>query len=188
MPHNQDPPSSDWPPLSSAYQDQYGLIDPDVYAAADKLWSAAKIHLRRAQVDLEDGKTLMFRAVAQVTDMMRKRAEPIENLGGYLWVTFHRLMLEEVKKKGLHSKLDTEYAARFVPATRRSEDEIINIIQVKEIRERADEWLRQVLDLYLMGHTFEEIAGFTGERANGIRARFSRQMRKLAKEVRGEKE
>ena len=95
-------------------------------------------------------------------------------------------MLDEIERKGLHSTLNAEYAARLEPTTRRSEDEIINIIQVNEIRDRADEWLREVLDLYLMGHTFEEIARFKGDRANGIRSKFSKRMKRLAKELGGE--
>ena len=185
MPHVQ---SSAWPPLSSAYHDEFGPIDPDVYAAAGKIWSTAQIHLRRAQVDLEDGRTLMFKAVAQVTAAMSRRTERIENLGGYLWVTFLHLVLEEVKRKELHSKLEARYTARLEPTIRRSEDEIIKIIQVNEIRARADKWLREILELLLMGLTFEEIARLKGGRANRIRSKFSKRMKKLAKELGGENE
>ena len=187
MPHNPYPLSSAWPPLTSAYHDEYGRIDPDVYAAAGKLWPTAQNKLRRSQVDLEEGLILMFRAVAQVTQMIGKRSKEIENLGGYIWVTFSRLMVQEIETRTLHSELDAKYAARFAPTTSRSEDEIINIIQINEIRDRADEWLREVLEFYLLGHTFEEIADLMGGRANRIRSKFSKKMKKLAKQVRGEK-
>ncbi len=187
MPHNQDKHvDTVWPPLSSAYLDVYGPIDPGVYAAAGKLWHTAQIQLQRAGIHSEEGQTLMLRAVAQVTRAMGKRTEKVEKLEGYLWVTFRRMLVQKLEEIALHSKLDAEYAARFVPSIQRSEDEIIKIILMREIYDRADDWLRQVIEFLELGHTYEEIAEFMGGRANVIRSKFSKRIRKLANQIRAE--
>ena len=189
MPHSKDkPPSRVWPPLANGYLEEFGPIDPTLYEAAGRLWPAVEVHLRRAQIVPEDGQILMLKAVALVTRARCRRTEEISNIDGYLWRTFHRLLREELEKRALHSKLDAEFAARFAPALQRSEDEITKIILIQEIMERADEWLRQVIELLQMGHSYEEIAVFLGGRANAIRSRVSKQLKALAKQIGKERE
>jgi DNA-directed RNA polymerase specialized sigma24 family protein len=189
MPHNEDKsPSGVWPPLADGYVDEFGHIDPSVHEAAGRLWSTVEVHLRRAQIVPEDGQTLMLKAVALVTRARCQRTEEISNIDGYLWRTFYRLLLEELEKRALHSKLDAEFAARFAPASQRSEDEITKIILIREILERGDEWLRQVIELLQMGHSYEEIAVLLGGRANAIRSRVSKQLKALARQIGKERE
>lgn len=184
MPHNEDKSTFDlWPALASDYLDEFGPIDPIVHEAAGRLWPTVQAQLRRTQIPPEDGQTLMLKATALVTRARRQRAEEISNLDGYLWKTFHRLLLEELEKRALHSKLDAEFAARFVPASQRAEDEIINIVLIREILDRADKWLRQVIELLQMGHSYEEIAMLLGERANVIRSRVSKRLKTLAAQI-----
>jgi DNA-directed RNA polymerase specialized sigma24 family protein len=183
MPHEDSPQPSVWPFLSTAYVDEYGPINPDVHATAGKLWPTAQILIRQAQVDFEEGQALMFRAVAQVTRMMDQRTKPIENLAGYLWVTFRHLLLEEIKTRARHSTLDAEYVARSTPGTNRSENEIIESILISEIRELADDWLREVIELCLLGHSFEEIANLKRVPANSLRSKFSKKIKKLVKHI-----
>ena len=189
MPHNKDKPlSAVWPPLANGYIDEFGPIDPSLHQAAGRLWPTIEVQLRRARIAPEDGQRLMLKAVALVTRARAQRPEEIRNVDGYLWRTFHRLLLEELERRALHSKLDAEFVARFAPAARRSEDEIIKIILIREIMDRADEWLRQVIELLQMGHSYEEIAVFLGGRANAIRSRVSKQLKTLAKQIRKEGE
>lgn len=189
MPHDKDKPTATvWPPLANSYLDEFGPIDPALHEAAGRLWPTVEVHLRRAQIVPEDGQTLMLKAVALVTRARSQRTEEISNIDGYLWRTFHRLLLEELERRALHSKLDAEFAARFAPAAQRSEDELIKIILIREIVDRADEWLRQVLELLQMGHSYEEIATFLGGRANAIRSRVSKQLKALAQQIRKERE
>jgi DNA-directed RNA polymerase specialized sigma24 family protein len=189
MPHNEDKPQSGvWPPLANGYLDEFGSIDPAVHEAAGRLWPAVEVHLRRAQIVSEDGQLLMLKAVALVTRARCRRTEEISNIDGYLWRTFHHLLLEELEKRALHSKLDAEFAARLAPASQRSEDEITKIILMREILERADDWLRQVIELLQLGHTYEEIAVLIGGRANAIRSRVSKQLKILARQIGKERE
>src|SRR5688572_8635411 len=148
MPHNKDTlPSGVWPPLANGYIDEFGPIDPTLHEAAGRLWPTVEVQLRRAQISPEDGQTLMRKAVALVTRARCQRSEEITNIDGYLWRTFHRLLLEELERRALHSKLDAEFAARFASVSQRSEDEIFRIILIREILDHADEWLRQVIEL-----------------------------------------
>jgi DNA-directed RNA polymerase specialized sigma24 family protein len=189
MPHNKDKAqSSVWPSLANGYLDEFGPIDPIVHEAAGRLWPAVEVHLLRAQIVPEDGQTLMLKAVALVTRARCQRTEEISNIDGYLWRTFHRLLLEELERRALHCKLDAEFAARFALASQRSEDEITKIILMREILERADEGLRQVIELLQMGHSYEEIAMFLGGRANAIRSRVSKQLKILARQIGKERE
>lgn len=189
MPHHKDKATSDfWPPIANGYLDEFGPIDPTLNEAAGRLWPTVEVQLRRAQIAPEDGQTLMLKAVALVTRARRQRTEEITNIDGYLWRTFRRLFLEELKKRALHSKLDAEFAARFEPASQRSEDEITRIILMREILDRADEWLRQVMELLQMGHSYEEIAMLLGRRANVIRSQVSKRLKALAKEIGKENE
>jgi DNA-directed RNA polymerase specialized sigma24 family protein len=189
MPHNKDKSTFGvWPTLANGYLDEFGPIDPTLHEAAGRLWPAVQAQLRRAQFAPEDGQTLMLKAIALVTRAKCRRAEEINNIDGYLWRTFHRLLLEELEKRALHSKLDAEFAARFAPASQRAEDEIIKIVLIKEILDRADAWLRQVIELLQMGHSYEEIAMLLGERANVIRSRVSKRLKTLAKQIGKEKQ
>lgn len=184
MPHNKDkPPSRVWPPLTNGYIDEFGPIDPTLHEVAGRLWPTVEVQLRRARIVPEDGQTLMLKAVALVTRATCQRTEEISHIDGYLWKTFHRLLLEELERRALHSKLDAEFGARFAPEAQRSEDEITRIILMREILDRADEWLRQVLELLQMGHSYEEIAMLLGGRANVIRSRVSKRLKALAKQI-----
>jgi DNA-directed RNA polymerase specialized sigma24 family protein len=189
MPHNRDKsPSNVWPSLTNGYIDEFGPIDPTLHEVALRLWPKVEVQLQRAQIPPEDGQTLMLKAVALVTRAKSQRAEEIKNIDGYLWKTFHRLLLEQLEKRALHSKLDAEFAARFASASQRSEDEITKIILIREILDRADEWLRQVMELLQMGHSYEEIAMLLGGRENAIRSRVSKQLKKLASQIGKERE
>jgi len=181
MPHYQDSTSSSWPLLSTIYQDEYGSIDPDVYAAAGKLWPKVQSQLYRDQFPSDAGRTLMLRAAALVTRTLGSRIEQIENLHGYLWVAFRRLLVDEIERNILHSKLDAEYVKGLTSATPNSEDEIEKLILIDQIRNLADNWLREVIELLLLGHTFEEIADFHGKKANAIRSKFHKKVKKLRK-------
>jgi DNA-directed RNA polymerase specialized sigma24 family protein len=184
MPHDKDkPPAYVWPPLADGYVDEFGPIDPSLHEAAGRLWPTVEVHLRRAHMAPEDGQTLMLKAVALVTRARCRRTDEISNIDGYLWRTFHRLLFEALERRALHSKLDTEFAARLTPASQRSEDEIIKIILIREIVDRADDWLREVIELLQMGHSYEEIATLLGGRANAIRSRVSKQLKTLAKQI-----
>src|SRR5687768_1573975 len=121
MPHNNNkPPSGVWPQLANAYLDEFGPIDPIVHEAAGRQWPKVEVQLRRAQIPPEDGQTLMLKAVALVTRAKSQRAEEFTNIDGYLWKTFHRLLLEELEKRALHSKLDAQFAAQFAFEAQRS--------------------------------------------------------------------
>lgn len=110
MPHNKDKPLSGvWPPLTNGYIDEFGPIDPVLHEVAGRLWPTVEVQLRRARIDPEDGQTLMLKAVALVTRARCQRTENISNIDGYLWRTFHRLLLEELERRALHSKLDALY-------------------------------------------------------------------------------
>ena len=91
-----------WPQLESGYMDAEGWVDLEVYRTAGALWPFAE-HL--ARVNLRDsvaGQKLLLKAVVDVSRVREEKriaGELIKNLKGYLFVTYKRLLLEELKDR-----------------------------------------------------------------------------------------
>jgi DNA-directed RNA polymerase specialized sigma24 family protein len=185
MPHRQsdNPAASSWPDISRSYVDEFGSIESRVNDAAGRIWPRARSFAIRVLRDDQLGQRVMMKAAAIVSRKFIELSGDITNLDGYLWRTFHRLLLEEYDKERSHIEKQTELVAETTSLERRSEQKIQDIILIHEILEYADPWTREISEYLLVGYTFEEIGAHLGQKANGIRARFSERVRRLAEDI-----
>ncbi len=178
--------SNSWPEITDAYVDEFGPMNPTVYAMAGKLWPMVEPLVLRTMGDVDDGRRLMIKAVALVSRKYSEQPERLTNLGGYLSQTFRHLLFEEMEKVTGRARIDSELVAQVAAIPQRSEDEISQVILLHEILQRADQWTRQTLQLVLLGHSFDEIGREFGMRANGVRSRLSKRIKKLAQAIENE--
>ncbi len=168
-----------WPPLSNAYADEFGEVQPEVYDAAGELWPQALSFAQDNLGDISMGRQLMFKASALVTRKLIEQPDHISTLKGYLWQTYRRLVLTEKGKSQRLYPLDVEAEGRRGISTNDPDEEIL----IQEVRRRMDEWTRLVFELRVIGYDYEEIAQMLGTRANRVRSKFDKQIKKLAKHL-----
>lgn len=90
-------PEHELPPLQEGYEDEFGRIDPEVYQAAGAIWPAAANFGEFALHDRGLASNLMMKAAARVSETIAS-GKSIENLKGYLLITFKRLVAREREK------------------------------------------------------------------------------------------
>jgi DNA-directed RNA polymerase specialized sigma24 family protein len=188
MPHKKPDNfrTTSWPDIEVAYVDEFGPIDPIVYAQAGTLWPLVEPLVLRTLRDGQNGQRLMMKAVALVSRKLAEQPERMINLKSYLFQAFRHLLFEELEKLTGHAQRDAEVAARITAIPQRSEDEINRIVLIHEILQRADNWTRETFELLSLGYTFDEIARECGMKANFVRSRLSKRLQKLADQVRKE--
>lgn len=177
----------DWPAFTAAYVDEFGPIHPDVYEAGSRLWPRAE---RFALVTLRDaysGFRLMLKAVARVSEHRAKNPdEEIRDLKGYLFTTFKRLVLSEREKVAGHrevsAQLERESSLSVPDLVKNLERKIL----IEELVQHMDPQTRNVFEALVLGYSFEEIAARTNVKANLLRSRFHKRIRRLAKSIRQE--
>jgi DNA-directed RNA polymerase specialized sigma24 family protein len=175
-----------WPDIQAAYVDEFGPIEPSVYAQAGTLWPVVEPLVLRTIKDVQNGQRLMMKAVALVSRKFAEQPERMINLKSYLFQVFRHLLFEELEKLTGHAERDVEAAARIAVIPQRSEDEINRIVLIHEILQRADKWTRETFELLTLGYTFDEIGRKSGMKANFVRSRLSKRLQKLAEQVRKE--
>ncbi len=180
MPHKSDPPPPPCPEIHEAYEDQFGPIDPDVYKFAAEVWPLAESPSFRNLIDTEH---LLFKAVAMVSRICVEQPGKVSNLKGYLYKTFSRLLLEQLRKQQRHEQLDSAVLDRVEALTARSEDDIARIILVHEIMNRADDWTRETFWALVQGYTLEELAEIKEVKANVIRSKLSKNLSRIRKQL-----
>jgi hypothetical protein len=177
--------ATSWPPLADGYNEEFGWVDPEVYRAAGEVWSGAgeSLALKLLQ-DEAAGLMFMCKAAALVT---RRRAEggSIDNLPGYVFQTYRRLLLAELETRNAHrlreqealDSRDLSWMDGLGP-----EDVEENIL-IEQLMGLMDEWTREVFELLALGHSFEFIARAHGTHSNLVRSKFHKQMKRLMKKV-----
>jgi hypothetical protein len=183
MPHNSDPPPPPCPEIHEAYEDQFGPIDLDVYKFAAEVWPLAESPSFRNLIDTE---RLLFKAVAMVSRICIEQPGKVSNLKGYLYRTFSRLLLEQLRKQQRHEQLDSAVLDHVEALTTRSEEEIARMILVHEIMNRADNWTRQTFWALVQGYTLEELAEINHAKANFIRSKLSKNLSRIRKQIKKE--
>jgi hypothetical protein len=171
-----------WPPLDLAYTDEFGLIEPEVYAAAGQLWLKGEKYALSTIGDAAAGLRLMVKAAALVS---RKRAAPdhaIENLSAYLFQTYKHLLLAEMEKQNGHRQRDLErHAAASADAGLNADaEELERRLLLQQIIARMDDWMRETFELLTLGYSFEEIGHLRHENGHALRTKFNKQLKKLA--------
>ena len=183
MPHKSDPPPPPCPEIHEAYEDEFGPIDPDVYKFAAEVWPLAGSPSFRNVIDTD---RLLFKAVAMVSRICVEQPDKVSNLKGYLYKTFSRLLLEQLRKQQRHEQLDNVLLDHVEALTTRSEEDIAQMILVDEIMTRADDWTRETFWALVQGYTLEELAEIKHAKANFIRSKLSKNLSRIRKQIKNE--
>jgi DNA-directed RNA polymerase specialized sigma24 family protein len=183
MPHKSDPPPPSWPEINAAYEDEFGHIDPDVYKFAADVWPLADAPSFRNLIDTE---RLLIKAVALVSRVCAEQPGKLSNIKAYLYRTFSRLLLEQLKKQERHEPLDKALLDHAEALTTRSEDNIARMLLVHEILNCADPWTREMFWALVQGYSIEELAEIKHAKANVIRSRLSKNLMRIRRQIQKE--
>lgn len=177
-----------WPPLESAYTDELGPIDPEVYQAAGAIWTrwGGRFALRTLK-DEPAGLQLMLKAVANVSRRAAQGAPLITNLNSYLSLTYKRLVLAKLEEDSGHRQRERAVADEL-PLTDSIVADVERKILVQQIIRRMDRWMREVFELLTLGYTFEEIGQSLGMASNVVRSKYQKNLMRLKKQLEGETE
>ena len=172
-----------WPPLEAAYTDEFGEIDPEVYVAAGRLWSQGERFALSKLGDGASGLRLMIKATALVSRALASRDDPIANLPAYLFHTYRRLVIAELKEEKGHRQLETERQTELQGPSDSPAADIDRKILIEQIMARMDDWTRGVFQLRVLGHSFEEIGKLRGRNAHALRSKFNKRLKRLTKQI-----
>jgi hypothetical protein len=176
-------PYPDWNTLDRAYVDEFGPIAPDVYASAGDLWPQACGYASRILLDndLARTRTLLLKAAAQVTRARDEKGAQINELNGYLFVTFKHVVHAELEK----DKNRRHFEARVSPDVelRGQAENVERRILLNEIVAEMDEWTRKVFYWRTLDFTFDEIGRSLDENPKVVRNRFQRRVSRLIKRM-----
>lgn len=168
-----------WPELTASYQDEFGPIDVEVYRAAGEIWPQAERLSLRLLGDVSAGQRLMLKTAAAVTQRRKDASEPIDDLKGYVFTSFRRLLLATVRQENSHRDIESHILALDLDGFRDNEEELQRKILIHEILKEMDPWTHSVFEWLCLGYRFEEIAPHLNMKANVLRSRYSKQIRKL---------
>ena len=180
------PSQTPWPRLNAPYLDEFGHIDPDIYQLAGELWPAAEKFSRMTLHDAPAGLRLMLKSASLVTRARSSERTNIQNLSSYLYRTFKRLVLEELEKENRHRRLAAEAASALSPREETGAVTLDRKILIQQLIGRMDGSTRQVFELLILGHTYDEIGLFVGKDGQAVRTKYSKQIRKLIKKIEAE--
>jgi hypothetical protein len=181
------PAGTIWPPVETAYTDEFGRIEPEVYRTARALWNAYGEQYARSKLgDAPTGLQLLLKAAASVS---RKYQDPnvhIESLPDYLFKSFKRLVLAELEKQNGHRRRDAERHAAAASLPDTTAADMDRKILIQQIIRHMDAWTREIFELLILRYTFEEIGKMRGEKGHYIRTRFGKKLKRLKKQLEAE--
>jgi DNA-directed RNA polymerase specialized sigma24 family protein len=169
-----------WPELDSSYVDEFGLIDGAIYEIAREVWPAVVPSILRTLRDLQAGQTTMMKAAALVSRKLNENPEKITNVHGYLYRTFIRLLNYEIEKEGKHAEFDRVLSEKNQLEAAQLDEALFEKILVSQLLARIDSKTRIMLQLRMLGYTFEEIAREQDKQSNHLRSEWSKVIRRLA--------
>jgi DNA-directed RNA polymerase specialized sigma24 family protein len=177
-----DSTSLSWPSLDEGYTDEFGVICPEVYRAAGELWPQAESFVNSRLRDCPAGMQMMLKAAAAVSRKRHERPDQIRDLNAYLWITFKRLIYDELEKENRYQPLEPEHQ----PASGARASEALNDrILIEEVMAQMDSWTRTVFELRVLGYQFEDIAQMLKIRPNLLRSKFHKEIKKLSRQLGG---
>jgi DNA-directed RNA polymerase specialized sigma24 family protein len=173
----------EWGTLDIGYTDEFGPIAPDLYASAGRIWRQSQDYAERVlpASDQARTRTLLLKAAAQVTRARDEKAHQINELDGYLFQTFKRVILAELEKDNnrlrfeTEAHVDAEWHAQATNVERR--------ILLNELVTAMDEWTRGVFQWLTLDYSFEEIGQHLGINAKVVRNKYNRHLAMLLKQV-----
>lgn len=172
-----------WPALETAYTDEFGGIDPKVYAAAGRLWGQGERFALSVLGDASNGLRLMLKAAAIVTRRRALADVYITNLPAYLFQTYKHLVLAELEKANGHRQRETDKQTEIAALSVSLAEDLDRKILIQQIMQRMDSWMREVFELLMLGHSFEEIGKLRGQNAHALRTRFHKHLNRLTKQI-----
>ncbi|MDT5296304.1 MAG: hypothetical protein QOJ76_3184 [Acidobacteriota bacterium] len=173
-----------WPPLDVEYTDEFGLIAPEVYAAAGQLWLKGEKYALSTIGDGAAGLRLMIKAAALVSRRLAAPDHAIENLGAYLFQTYKHLLLAEMERRNGHRQRDLErHAALSEAGLNADAEELERRILLQQIVARMDGRMRETFELLTLGYSFEEIGRLRRENGHALRTKFNKQLKQLVKHL-----
>jgi DNA-directed RNA polymerase specialized sigma24 family protein len=128
----------------------------------------------------------MLKSASLVTRARSSERTNIQNLSSYLYRTFKRLVLEELEKENRHRRLAAEAASALSPREETGAVTLDRKILIQQLIGRMDGSTRQVFELLILGHTYDEIGLFVGKDGQAVRTKYSKQIRKLIKKIEAE--
>lgn len=173
----------EFPQLDSIYEDEFGEIDPDVYQVGRELWQRqAQGFVESILHDEDESWYLMIRAIANVSKFRREHPSEIEEISPYLFTSFKRLVFAKLKQDGNRRRILDE---RFQDSEVGEETKMLRTIEVEEILAKFTVVEREIFELhYVLEYTYEEIAPEYGMKANYLRNKMSRAIRRISSELR----
>ncbi len=179
-------PATDWGTLEVGYTDEFGPIAPDLYAAAGRIRRQAQDYAARVLPDSDEAQvsTLLLKAAAQVTRARDEKALHINELDGYLFQTFKRVILATLEKDNNRRRLETE--AHLDAEWHAQATNVERRILLNELVAAMDEWTRGVFEWLTLDYSFEEIARHLGMNAKVVRNKYNRHLAMLLKRIAGQ--
>jgi DNA-directed RNA polymerase specialized sigma24 family protein len=175
-----------WPVIEGAYTDMFGQIEVEVFRAAGELWPQAERYSRQALRDGQSGQMLLLQAAAIVSRIYVERVGQISDLKAYLYQTFKRLVLARLELERGHRRLESEMLHRTADEPDPSTTNLEQKILLQQIVKRMDNWMREIFELLILGHTFEEIARNSNQDAHRLRSKYNKLQKKLIKQIQAE--
>jgi hypothetical protein len=181
-------PALEWGNLETIFVDEFGPIAPDVYTAAGNIWQQAQEYASRVlnSDDQARARTLLMKAAAQVTRARDEKLHQINELEGYLYQTFKRVILAELEKDNNRRRFETqahlnlEWQAQATNVERR--------ILLNQIVRAMDDWTRSVFEWLTLDYSFKEIAQHLGMNHKVLRNKYDRHIHALVKQIREREE
>src|SRR5205085_2247530 len=98
--------------------------------------------------------------VSRVREKNRiERNKPVRNIKAYLFVTYKRLLLVELRKRRRLEEFDAPEIRQKIEMEQKSlADDLEQKILAQELMQRMDDKMRYVSEFRILGYTFEEIA------------------------------
>jgi pyruvate-formate lyase len=175
------------PKIDDNYSDEFGKISTVVYNEAEKLWKIAKHFAEQVLQDEQLGQQLLTKASANVSRILENDPNYVENLSGFLFKSYKRLVLAEAKKRKYRGELEqiwiAETAAKFEYLPHTTEEKLIQQILLTEITSQMDSWTKQVFQLRCLGYEYSELVPKFGKAENVIRSKLSKKISGIAKKI-----
>lgn len=172
-----------WFDLESAYADEWGDITPEVSQAVNALREQADNFARATLRNEADGRTLLAKAAAIVSRTLAERPGQIADLQAYLLQTYKRQVLAELRKEKAHQQALAEHASELTTEPHGSASEIERQILIRQITQRMNPRTRQVFELLILGHSFEEIGQMLGLSSRAVRNNYYDQIKRLKQQI-----
>ena len=169
--------------VATAYMDEWGAVAPEVHQAALGLRKQAESFARATLHNEDVGHTLLAKAAVIVTRTLNEHPGTITNLPAYLFKTYKRQVLAELEKEKSHERILVGQVDETSLNGHDACAELDQQILIHELRKLMDERTRQVFDLLVLGHSFEEIGSMLGKSSRAVRNNYYDHLDRLKREL-----